>query len=113
VKLSLEPYKRESPHFITPLPNEGVGSLSSRTDVETEKQWQLQQQAANKDGWNADRNTLRQREAANRTEHHQHLCNIVGIVPPRTKSPSDEGSVTKQLVVIRGGNHASNGQISR
>ncbi|XP_073471939.1 pleckstrin homology domain-containing family A member 6 isoform X2 [Aquarana catesbeiana] len=85
VKLNLVPYKRESPHFLTPLPNEGVSSLPTRTDVETEKQWQLQQQAANK----------------------------VGIVPPRTKSPSDEGSVTKQLVVIRGGNHASNRQISR
>ncbi|XP_040195475.1 pleckstrin homology domain-containing family A member 6 isoform X4 [Rana temporaria] len=85
VKLNLVPYKRESPHFLTPLPNEGVSSLPSRTDVETEKQWQLQQQAANK----------------------------VGIVPPRTKSPSDEGSVTKQLVVIRGGNHASNRLISR
>lgn len=48
VKLNLVPYKRESPHFLTPLSNEGVSSLPSRTDVETEKQWQLQQQAANK-----------------------------------------------------------------
>lgn len=84
VKLNLEPYKRESPSLLSPLPNE-VSSMPTRTDVEAEKQWQLQQQAANK----------------------------VGIVPPRTKSPSDEGSVTKQLVVRRGGNHASNGQLSR
>ncbi|XP_018432324.1 PREDICTED: pleckstrin homology domain-containing family A member 6 isoform X2 [Nanorana parkeri] len=85
VKLNLEPYKRESPHLLPPLLNEGVSCPPTRADVETEKQWQLQQQAANK----------------------------VGIVPPRTKSPSDEGSVTKQLVVRRGGNHTSNGQISR
>ncbi|XP_072280774.1 pleckstrin homology domain-containing family A member 6 isoform X3 [Pyxicephalus adspersus] len=85
VKLNLEPYRRESPHLLTPLTNERYSSLPTRTDVETEKQWQLQQQAANK----------------------------VGIVPPRTKSPSDEGSVTKQLVVRRGGSHTSNGHISR
>ncbi|KAM5179953.1 pleckstrin homology domain-containing family A member 6 isoform 2-T2 [Mantella aurantiaca] len=82
-KLNLEPYKRESPNLFTPLPTDAVNSPIT-TDIETGKQWQLEQHAANK----------------------------VGIIPPRTKSPSDEGSVTKQLVVRRG-NHSSNGQISR
>ncbi|XP_075052169.1 pleckstrin homology domain-containing family A member 6 isoform X5 [Mixophyes fleayi] len=70
LKLNLEPYKRESPHLSTSLPSEGVSSLHTRTDIEAEKQQQLQLQAINK----------------------------VGIVPPRTKSPNDEGSVTKPLV---------------
>lgn len=48
VKLSLEPYKRELPHLLTSLPNEATSSLLPRTDLETEKQWQLQQQGANK-----------------------------------------------------------------
>ncbi|XP_075709848.1 pleckstrin homology domain-containing family A member 6 isoform X2 [Rhinoderma darwinii] len=43
----------------------------------------------------------------------QQAINKVGIVPPRTKSPNDEGPVTKPSVVRRGGSHARNGQISR
>lgn len=43
----------------------------------------------------------------------QQAINKVGIVPPRTKSPNDEGSMTKPTVVRRGGSHAPNGQISR
>ncbi|MEE6525573.1 hypothetical protein FKM82_025653, partial [Ascaphus truei] len=37
----------------------------------------------------------------------------VGIVPPRTKSPSDEGSTAKTFVVRRGGSRAPNGHLSR
>ncbi|XP_063811322.1 pleckstrin homology domain-containing family A member 6 isoform X10 [Pseudophryne corroboree] len=85
LKLNLEPYKRESPHLSTSLPSEGVSSIHTRADQEAEKQQQLQLQAINK----------------------------VGIVPPRTKSPNDEGPVTKPLVVRRGGSRAPNGQISR
>ncbi|KAM4047989.1 pleckstrin homology domain-containing family A member 6 isoform 10-T12 [Anomaloglossus baeobatrachus] len=43
----------------------------------------------------------------------QQAINKVGIVPPRTKSPNEEGSMTKPTVVRRGGSHAPNGQISR
>ncbi|XP_040279939.1 pleckstrin homology domain-containing family A member 6 isoform X10 [Bufo bufo] len=43
----------------------------------------------------------------------QQAINKVGIVPPRTKSPNEEGPVTKPAVVRRGGSHTSNGQISR
>ncbi|XP_069801917.1 pleckstrin homology domain-containing family A member 6 isoform X12 [Dendropsophus ebraccatus] len=43
----------------------------------------------------------------------QQAINKVGIVPPRTKSPNEEGTVTKPTVVRRGGSHAPNGQISR
>ncbi|XP_071993661.1 pleckstrin homology domain-containing family A member 6 isoform X5 [Engystomops pustulosus] len=43
----------------------------------------------------------------------QQAINKVGIVPPRTKSPNDEGTVTKPTVLRRGGSHAPNGQISR
>ncbi|XP_056414087.1 pleckstrin homology domain-containing family A member 6 isoform X5 [Hyla sarda] len=43
----------------------------------------------------------------------QQAINKVGIVPPRTKSPNEEGTLTKPTVVRRGGSHASNGQISR
>lgn len=80
LKSSSESYKRESPHLSTSLPNEGVSSMQTKSDLENEKQ-----QAINK----------------------------VGIVPPRTKSPNDEGSMTKPTVVRRGGSHAPNGQISR
>ncbi|XP_068125729.1 pleckstrin homology domain-containing family A member 6 isoform X3 [Hyperolius riggenbachi] len=85
MKMNLETYKRQMPHLSTSLPNEGINPLQATTDEETEKQWQLQQQAANK----------------------------VGIVPPRTKSPNEDGSVAKPMVVRRGGSHAANGQISR
>lgn len=80
LRSSSESYKRESPHLSTSLPNEGVSSMQTKSDLENEKQ-----QAINK----------------------------VGIVPPRTKSPNDEGSMTKPTVVRRGGSHAPNGQISR
>ncbi|XP_077151178.1 pleckstrin homology domain-containing family A member 6 isoform X3 [Ranitomeya variabilis] len=43
----------------------------------------------------------------------QQAINKVGIVPPRTKSPNEEGSMPKPTVVRRGGSHAPNGQISR
>ncbi|KAM3935355.1 pleckstrin homology domain-containing family A member 6 isoform 10-T11 [Leptodactylus fuscus] len=43
----------------------------------------------------------------------QQAINKVGIVPPRTKSPNEEGPVTKPTVVRRGGSHAPNGQLSR
>ncbi|KAG8589435.1 hypothetical protein GDO81_006384 [Engystomops pustulosus] len=43
----------------------------------------------------------------------QQAINKVGIVPPRTKSPNEEGTVTKPTVLRRGGSHAPNGQISR
>ncbi|XP_066456226.1 pleckstrin homology domain-containing family A member 6 isoform X4 [Eleutherodactylus coqui] len=80
LKSSLESYKRESPHLSTSLPNEGISSMQTKPDQESEKQ-----QAINK----------------------------VGIVPPRTKSPNEEGTVTRPTVVRRGGGHAPNGQISR
>ncbi|XP_053562672.1 pleckstrin homology domain-containing family A member 6 isoform X1 [Bombina bombina] len=81
LKLSLEPFKRESPQLSSSLPPEGVAALQSRTDSESEKQLQA--------------------------------VNKVGIVPPRTKSPSEEGTIGKPLVVRRGGSHALNGNNTR
>ncbi|KAM4699448.1 pleckstrin homology domain-containing family A member 6 isoform 2-T5 [Discoglossus pictus] len=85
LKLSLEPFKRESPQLSTSLPSEGVSSHHSRTELESEKQQQLQLQAVNK----------------------------VGIVPPRTKSPNEDEPLSKPLVVRRGGSRAPNGHISQ
>ncbi|XP_063308454.1 pleckstrin homology domain-containing family A member 6 isoform X9 [Pelobates fuscus] len=82
LKLSLEPYKRESPQLSSSLPNEAISSLQQRTELDADKQ--QQSQAVNK----------------------------VGIVPPRTKSPSEEGPAVKPSVVRRGG-RVNNGQLSR
>uniref|UniRef100_A0A8C5LZI6 Pleckstrin homology domain containing A6 n=1 Tax=Leptobrachium leishanense TaxID=445787 RepID=A0A8C5LZI6_9ANUR len=82
LKLSMESHKRESPQFPSSLPNETIGSLQQKTDPDSEKQQQSQ------------------------------AINKVGIVPPRTKSPSEEGPPMKPSVIRRGG-HASNGNLSR
>ncbi|KAG8451022.1 hypothetical protein GDO86_003342 [Hymenochirus boettgeri] len=84
-EFKLEPYKRESPLLSSSLPNEGINSLQPHSELEAEKQQQVQIQTINK----------------------------VGIVPPRTKSPKEEETRIKPSVFRRGGTHTRNGNISR
>ncbi|XP_053310325.1 pleckstrin homology domain-containing family A member 6 isoform X2 [Spea bombifrons] len=57
--------------------------------------------------------SLQQKTDLEQQQMHLQGINKVGIVPPRTKSPSEEGMAIKTSVVRRGGSQAPNGLGSR